>query len=346
MHFELRNVSQRYGDQAVLHGVSFALGEGQIGCLLGPSGSGKTTVLRCIAGFEPVSAGTIHIGGKALSEPGHTVPPQSRGVGMVFQDYALFPHLSVADNVAFGLGAVDPAARRERVTELLELVGLEELATRFPHELSGGQQQRIAIARAVAPRPAVLLLDEPFSNLDVSLRERLGSELRDILKRLSMTALLVTHDQHEAFTMADEVGVIDNGVLQQWGTPWSLYHCPANRFVAGFIGRGGWLTGTVSGVDEVTTPVATLTGSLVHDLPVGSDVDVLLRPDDLVVDPAGEVQATVTRRAFFGADVLYTLRFSGGETALSLMPSHHDHATGETVRVRFDTRHIVAFTNP
>jgi iron(III) transport system ATP-binding protein len=234
----LQNIHIRYDDSAVVHDVNLTVADGQIGCLLGPSGCGKTTLLRAIAGFEPITQGTITLNGQVISEPGKHLPPEKRNIGMVFQDYALFPHLNIADNITFGIRKQSGKAKSQRVTELLELVNLPGYAQRYPHELSGGQQQRIALARALAPRPRLLLLDEPFGSQDVELREMLAREVRDILKREGMTAILVTHDQHEAFAMADEIGVLQSGRLQQWDTGYNLYHKPVNQFVAGFIGQG------------------------------------------------------------------------------------------------------------
>ena len=210
---------------------------GHIGCLLGASGCGKTTILRAIAGFEPLREGSILLSDKVLSTPQLSVEPQDRHVGMMFQDYALFPHLNVAQNVAFGLRRMEAGQRQARVNELLELVDLKEAQHRFPHELSGGQQQRVALARALAPEPELLLLDEPFSNLDVDTRERLAFELRDILKKTGHTALLVTHNQAEAFAIADRIGIMDHGHIIQWDTPYALHHAPASDFVADFIKR-------------------------------------------------------------------------------------------------------------
>src|SRR5688572_8452812 len=226
---EVRYVSHGYDGRPVLDGLTFRLAPGAIGCLLGPSGCGKTTVLRCIAGFEPVRRGEIVLHGETMSRPGRTVPAERRRIGMVFQDYALFPHLTAERNIAFGLRNADAAERRARVAELLDIVGLHGVATRYPHELSGGQQQRVALARALAPRPELMLLDEPFSNLDVEMRERLAIEVRDILKQQKTTAILVTHDQHEAFNIADEIGLMAHGRIEQWDTPYRLYHEPATR---------------------------------------------------------------------------------------------------------------------
>ncbi|RQS09259.1 ABC transporter ATP-binding protein [Burkholderia sp. Bp9002] len=225
------------GRRTVVDGLSLALPRGDIGCLLGASGCGKTTVLRAIAGFEPVRAGRIVLDGAPVASPSVDVPPERRRIGMMFQDYALFPHLSAADNVAFGLRRRSAAERRARVAEMLALVGLADAAGAFPHELSGGQQQRVALARALAPSPELLLLDEPFSNLDVDTRERLAFELRDILKHTGHTAILVTHNQAEAFAIADRIGVMQHGRLAQWDTPYALHHAPASAFVADFVRR-------------------------------------------------------------------------------------------------------------
>ncbi|NJD24638.1 MAG: ABC transporter ATP-binding protein [Betaproteobacteria bacterium] len=347
---ELIGVAQRYGRNTVVDGVDFRIESGHIACLLGPSGCGKTTLLRCIAGFEEIAGGEIRVRGEPVSTPGWRQPPEKRRIGMVFQDYALFPHLSVEENVAFGLGRQPPAEAHLRVRQLLATVGLHGQGEKYPHELSGGQQQRVALARALAPRPDLILLDEPFSNLDVGLRERLSLEVREILKREGSTAILVTHDQNEAFAMADEIGVMYQGRIQQWDAPYNLYHRPANRFVADFIGQGVLLPGTV--IDH--TNVAMELGRLVTDHPVecsetcedchdGCEVDVLLRPDDIVHDDRSQLQAEVVHKAFRGADILYTLRLESGAEVLSLVPSHHNHAIGEHIGIRLDADHVIAF---
>lgn len=238
---ELNHIGLAFGSAAgrreVVRDLSLTLATGRIGCLLGASGCGKTTILRAIAGFEPLQTGEIRLAGNVISSPVHQQAAEKRGVGMMFQDYALFPHLSVEENVGFGLRKLSRPARHERVQTLLALVGLAGSAQRYPHELSGGQQQRVALARALAPSPDMLLLDEPFSNLDVDMRERLAFELRDILKQTGHTALLVTHNQAEAFAIADRIGVMDQGRILQWDTPYNLHHHPASPFVAQFIGR-------------------------------------------------------------------------------------------------------------
>ena len=243
---ELQGISVVYpcpGESlCVVNQLDLQLEQGEIGCLLGASGCGKTTILRAIAGFEPLQNGTIRLDGRELSAGSQQIAPEQRGVGMMFQDYALFPHLTVEKNISFGLRRWNKQERIARVDEMLELVGLQAERKRYPHELSGGQQQRVALARALAPSPSLLLLDEPFSNLDVDTRERLAFEVRDILKQAGLTALLVTHNQAEAFAIADCIGVMQQGQIVQWGTPLQLHEQPANDFVAEFIRREALLT--------------------------------------------------------------------------------------------------------
>jgi iron(III) transport system ATP-binding protein len=352
-HLELEGIVQRYGTNTVVDGVSFRVDTGSIACLLGPSGCGKTTLLRCIAGFEDIAAGEIRVQGCRVSSAGRRLPPEQRQIGMVFQDYALFPHLTVAANVGFGLAALAGSERRSRVSELLTTVGLGGQGEHYPHELSGGQQQRVALARALAPRPQLILLDEPFSNLDVDLRERLSLEVRDILKSQNITAVLVTHDQHEAFAMADEIGVMARGVIQQWDTPYRVYHQPVNRLVADFVGQGVFLPGLVISSSSVEVELGVLESRLPLECSQGCEacgkgcgVEVLLRPDDIIHDDRSELLAEVRHKAFRGAEILYTLRLESGVDVLSLVPSHHNHAIGEKIGIRLDVDHVVAFKTP
>jgi iron(III) transport system ATP-binding protein len=346
---EVRNLTHFYGKQLVCDALSFTLAGGEIACLLGPSGCGKTTLLRCVAGFEPVSGGEILLDRHVVSRPGFQLPPERRRIGMVFQDYALFPHRSVAGNVGFGLNDVSRETRDQRVAELLQAVGLADCAAKYPHELSGGQQQRVALARALAPRPRLLLLDEPFSNLDIDLRERLAVEVRSLLKAQGATAVLVTHDQHEAFAFADRIGVMHRGRIVQYDTAYNLYHRPGNRFVADFVGQGRLVPGRVTGTGQVELELGLLTGEVAFaDAAVAHParpllVDVLLRPDDIVHDDTSPLQAQVLSKAFRGADILYALRLPSGSEVLSLVPSHHDHPIGQTIGVRLATDHIVVF---
>jgi iron(III) transport system ATP-binding protein len=339
MLLQVENLRHAYGTQEVVRGLSFSLARGAIGCLLGPSGCGKTTVLRCIAGFEGIREGEIRLAGKVVSGEGVMLPPERRRIGMVFQDYALFPHLSVAENIAFGLHAAPAGERSARVRELAQLVGLSSALDKYPHEISGGQQQRVALARALAPRPELLLLDEPFSNLDVDLRERLSLEVREIIKASGATAVLVTHDQQEAFAMADEIGILHQGRIQQWDSPYNLYHRPANRFVADFVGQGVFLPATAVNGHQLQIELGLLQG----DAQGLAELEVLLRPDDVVHDDAAPTQAEVVHKAFRGAEILYTLRLASGRKVLALVPSHHNHALGEKIGIRLDVDHVVAF---
>ena len=340
----LDNLACGYHQQAVVKDLSLELAAGEIACLLGPSGCGKTTTLRAIAGLEPVTGGSIHIQGRQVSSRSRQLPPEKRGLGMVFQEHALFPHLTVADNVAFGLRKQPREQQRLRVSECLDRVRLSGMGDRYPHELSGGQQQRVALARALAPRPALLLLDEPFASLDLDLRRALARELGDILRQENVTALLVTHDQEEAFALADRVGVMHQGQLEQWDTPYNIYHAPANRFVAEFAGYGSFLRGEVMDENTVRTSLGELTGRSNTALKPGSNVDVLLRPEDVIADESAHLALPVTRRQFTGATILYHLRVGAAETLLCQTDSHTNVVEGDALHVRLATKHLVAFS--
>ncbi len=352
----IKNLTVRYPNtpaakRNAVDGLSIALNTGDIACLIGESGCGKTTALRAIAGFLTATSGSVCLNGQSLSEGKVHTPPQQRGIGLMFQDLALFPHLTVAANIAFGLSKLSKPEQAARTAHLLGVVGLQGLEGRYPHELSGGQQQRVALARALAPKPQLLLLDEPFSSLDANLRRQLALDIRLILKAEGVTALMVTHDQHEAFAFADFVGVMHQGRMEQWATPYTLYHEPATRYVAQFIGEGAFLPGTRT-LDAAhehehvhielgdITPADTTTHA--HDEKLL--VDVLLRPDDVVHDDDSALQAVVVRKAFRGAEFLYTLRLPSGREVLALVPSHHDHAVGEPIGIRLEAEHVVTFS--
>ena len=355
MFLSLESVAVRYprsaATRAAVNGVSLGLQRGQIGVLIGPSGCGKTSLLRAVAGLEPCAAGRVSIDGQLLSDAASSLhlAPEKRQIGMVFQDYALFPHLSVADNVAFGVAGLDRGARQQRVQQMLDLVGLAHAAKRAPHQLSGGQQQRVALARALAPGPRLLLLDEPFSSLDVDLRERLAQEVRVILKDCGTTALMVTHDQLEAFAVGDVIGVMNKGVLEQWDEAYTLYHRPASRFVAQFIGHGVFAPAQIVACAHgpcVHTPVGELDDAAGCPLPEAyplGNCDVLLRADDIVHDDNSPVRALIERKAFRGSEFLLTLRLDSGERVMAHVPSHHDHQVGEWIGIRAEVDHVVTF---
>jgi iron(III) transport system ATP-binding protein len=340
---DVKNIECQYRDHVAVHDVSLHINEGNLLCLLGPSGCGKTTVLRAIAGFEPVTRGEIHLRDQVVSSKGTTIPPENRKIGMVFQDYALFPHMNVFDNVAFGLRSMNSRDKQKRVDEILSVVDLGNHGNRYIHELSGGQQQRIALARALAPKPDLILMDEPFSNLDVEMREYLSQEVRRILKSQGATGILVTHDQLEAFSFGDHISVMNEGKIVQYDTAYNLYHSPDNYFVADFIGQGVFLDGTLLAPEKVETPIGVISGDRAYDWPRGTRVKLLIRPDDIVHDEEGDLEAEVCNKAFKGAEILYTLKLPAGIDVLSLFPSHHDHEIGDHVKIRFAPDHMVAF---
>ncbi|MCS6996673.1 MAG: ABC transporter ATP-binding protein [Casimicrobiaceae bacterium] len=333
----------REGPRETLRAVSFTVESGQVGCLLGPSGCGKTTLLRCVAGLERPSAGTIRIGDRIVSDATTFVEPEARGVGIVFQDYALFPHLDVAGNVGFGLFRMTAVERARAVDQALALVGLTAERHAYPHELSGGQQQRVALARALVTQPKVVLLDEPFSNLDIETRQRLSAEVRSMLFETRTTALLVTHDQHEAFALADEVGVLRDGQLEQWDSAYNLYHQPATRFVADFVGEGVFLPAVVVDAEHLECELGRLRLAKPTARAPGDRLELLLRPDDIVHDDASPTTARVLARAFRGAEFLYTLELPSGRSVLALVPSHHNHRVGESIGIRVELDHVIAF---
>ena len=349
-YLSIDSLSLSYQDRLILSAVSFTLNKGDIACLLGPSGSGKSTLLRSIAGFHAIDAGSINLGGRCLSANNASqsvfIEPEVRNVGMVFQDNALFPHLNVLKNVMFGLHG-QAREKAETVAQTwITRVGLRGRESAMPFELSGGEQQRVALARALAPEPDLVLLDEPFSNLDVDLRESLGREVREIFKASKTTALLVTHDQQEAFSMADCLGVLNDKRLQQWGSAYDVYHEPNNRFIAEFLGRGVLIKGVVN--DHVM--VETVLGVFPLELKNQQDqwqqddvVEVLLRPDDVIHNDDSALQVKVKSKLFRGAEFLYLLELENGEEVLSLVPSHHDHHIGEMIGIDLAIEHVVVF---
>ncbi|MBB5321531.1 ABC transporter ATP-binding protein [Marinobacter oulmenensis] len=340
---EVNNLSCGYGGDSVVRDINLALSQGDIGCLLGPSGCGKSTILRALAGFLPLSQGEIRLQGQAISLPGRSLAPEKRRIGMVFQDYALFPHMTIAENVGFGLKNLSKPERRQKVTELLNLVHLQDLADSYPHQLSGGQQQRVALARALAPEPTLILLDEPFSNLDTDLRRRLSLDVRDILKTLGISAILVTHDQQEAFAMCDQVAVLKDGQVQQWDVPYNLYHEPSNRFVASFVGQGSFIPGTALGPDTIESELGTIHGNRAYNWQPGTLVDILIRPDDIVFDEQSQLRPRVVEKTFAGTSTLYRFRCSEDTEFEALFRSHLDFHVGEQVPVRVDADHLIAF---
>ena len=338
----LDNVALAYQDKQVLHDISLKLNEGEIACLLGPSGCGKTTLLRAIAGFKSLQAGGIKYEDHLLSSSGYTMPTEERNIGMVFQDFALFPHLSIGRNICFGIRHQKKVEKQQRLNELLELVGLTGYAQRYPHELSGGQQQRIALARAMAPRPRLLLLDEPFSSMDVELRGTLAKEIRAILKHENITTVMVTHDQHEAFSMADQIGVLNEGQLLQWDDARTLYHSPKTAFVARFVGRSNFLQGIIN-EQGVSTAMGVLPCESAKDFTAGEKVKVLVRPEYVQLSVSSSIRAVLVSRQFRGGYYMYTLQLSSGEEVQVLLSSLAKHQLGESVGIVLSTDRLSLF---
>lgn len=343
-YLSIKNLSAAYNTRkSVVDDVSFSLQEGELGCLLGPSGCGKTTILRAISGFQNITSGSIELAGKPLSTRHSQIEPEHRGVGMVFQDHALFPHLSLSENIGFGLNTLERSDRDQRVDRMLELVGMQAHRHSYPHEISGGQSQRVALARALAPEPTLLLMDEPFSNLDTALRESLGYEVRQMLKDTGITAIMVTHDQHDAFALGDRIGVILDGKIEQWGSSFELYHTPSSRFVASFIGDGIFINGQIENETTAITTLGEIRGQVSDKELIGKEVELLIRPDDVVCHSNGEIHGQITRKAFKGAQTLYTICTERGDTLLGLVPSHDDYEVGDELRVNINADHLVCF---
>jgi iron(III) transport system ATP-binding protein len=334
---ELAGVSKRFGNVTALDDATLTVSRGEFLSVLGPSGCGKTTLLRLVAGFEAPDSGVVRIGGETVAGRDAWIGPDRRHVGMVFQDYALFPHLTVAGNVGFGL----PRREREpRVREVLEIVGLSGLEHRYPGELSGGQQQRVAVARAVAPSPSIVLLDEPWSNIDPILRSSMRDELAAILRSIGVTVVLVTHDREEAFSLADRLALVHAGRIVQAGAPEAVYDSPATRWAAEFVGAANFVPGRIAGDLVETTlgrfPLADRNGTM--------DVDVLVRPELLELEPDPDGSGVVVGREFRGHDVFYRVRLPDGSLVLSHRPSTEAVQLGSRVALRLHRRRVAVFS--
>jgi iron(III) transport system ATP-binding protein len=343
---KLDTASKDYGTETAVQNLSLAVRDGELLTLLGPSGCGKTTTLRLIAGLEAPTAGEIRLDGECVAGDDRFVDPERRDVGIVFQDFALFPHMTVAENVGFGLTDADTDERDRQVDELLELVGLSSFHDRTPDQLSGGQQQRVALARALAPEPDLLLLDEPFSNLDVRLRVRMREEVRRILKQAGVTAVSVTHDQEEALSISDRVAVLSDGRLEQVGQPEAVFQQPESRFVAEFLGRAGFLSGVMEG-DGVRTGIGTFETTTLQELTddyAGTDIDVLVRPDDLEAMPVEEGSDAgdghIVHRQYTGSSFVYRVELDTGD----VIHCEHNHTTDIDLDRRVDIEFVADHT--
>ena len=335
-----------YGDFHVLSDINLEVQRGERIVICGPSGSGKSTMIRCINRLEEHQKGKIIVNGTELTNDIKNIETVRAEVGMVFQHFNLFPHLTILENLTLGPIWVRKTPKKEAMETAmmyLEKVQIAEQALKFPGQLSGGQQQRVALARALAPEPALLLLDEPFSNLDVELRRRLSHEVREILKARNTSAILVTHDQEEAFAVSDQVGVFKDGRLEQWDTPFNLYHEPLTPFVASFIGQGYFIRGQLLDPETVQTELGVIRGNRAYTWPAGSSVDVLLRPDDIIYKPDSPLRALIVGKTFLGASTLYRLQLPTGNQLVAIFTSHADYPTGQEVGIAIAADHLVVF---
>ena len=328
----------------VLSNINFHIDDSEIGCILGPSGCGKTSLLRAIAGFESISSGSILKDGVCITNSLENTPVANRNMGMVFQDYALFPNMDVKSNIAFGLKNSTELEKDNRVNYLLDLVNLVDCKNKYPHELSGGEQQRIALVRALAPSPDIILMDEPFSNIDQDIKEELVSDVRLLLKELAITSIIVTHDQNEAFNLADKVAIMNNGTIQQVGIPYDIYHKPVNKFVANFIGLGTFLPLKKNNKGDFEIPLGPLDNNRIkNELTKFDNLEMLIRPDDIIHNDLSMKKAKILEKQFRGAEFLYKLLYNNEHQILCYAPSHHNHEIGELIGIELDIQHYVIF---
>ncbi|MBE4619008.1 ABC transporter ATP-binding protein [Vibrio navarrensis] len=336
----IRNLTCQYDQQTILESLSLHVEPGQIVCLLGASGCGKTTLLKAIAGLLPLSAGEMCLNGVTIDNGQHWLPPELRNIGMIFQDYALFPHLTVADNVGFGLKGLSQQEKQHRVAEMLDLVHLSAFAQRYPHQLSGGQQQRVAIARSLAYKPDLLLLDEPFSNIDTQVRHELIGEIRKLFKAQGVTAIFVTHSREEAFAFADKMAVMNHGVIEQYGTASELYYQPSSKFVADFLGGGSYLPATRLSESEFETQLGVVEAQAQQPIELNARCELLLRPQHIQISAAEKSSVHILEQQFMGDHCRYVIESNGSQLLAS---SSQALSVGQSVSVKVDTQGILAF---
>tara|TARA_A100001037_G_scaffold182819_1_gene163840 strand:- start:247 stop:1377 length:1131 start_codon:yes stop_codon:yes gene_type:complete len=347
---EIENMYKNFGGNRILSDLSFSVGKGELLTLLGPSGGGKTTILRCIAGLQEIDRGTIKIHGELVSSPEVLVPPEKRGVGIVFQNLALFPHLTVGQNVSFGINSYDLELYPEKVDDLLELVDLSHKKDCYPNELSGGQKQRIALARSLAPTPSILLLDEPFSSIDAGLRIEMREELRTILKTTGTTTIFVTHDQEEALSISDRVLILKSGRIEQSGAPQELFNYPRSRFVASFLGHASFISGFLDG-DTISTIIGDINRENIYGLSKEYDnlnMEILFRPEDLKIDLCNPKNAngTITYQRYLGEKILYKVALLNGEIIQCSAPTTSDIPLSSFVCVSIESEGKLAWFPP
>ncbi|WP_162047144.1 ABC transporter ATP-binding protein [Vibrio taketomensis] len=337
----IKNLTCKYDDQTtILQELSLQVEQGEIICLLGASGCGKTTLLKAVAGLLPLSSGSMTLNDVTIDDGANWLPPEQRNIGMIFQDYALFPHLTVEQNVAFGLRNISQEEQQAKVTEMLELVHLEQYRERYPHQLSGGQQQRVAIARSLAYKPDLLLLDEPFSNIDTQVRHELISEIRKIFKQQGVTAIFVTHSREEAFAFADKMAVMNHGVIEQYGTASELYYQPSSKFVADFLGGGSYLSAKRISESEFDTDLGLIEAIAQQPIELEAACELLLRPQHVQISADDESGVRVMEQQFMGDHCRYVIDANGHKLYAS---SSEPLSIGQAVAVKVETQGILAF---
>lgn len=342
MKLEIENISLNIDGNLIIDNLNLNICEQEIISIIGPSASGKSSLLRIIAGFENVNSGRVKINGVIVDDRSKVVVPQNRQVGIIFQDLALFPHLNCEDNILFGISKHTPAEKYKRLNRLSNLLDISGILKSFPHEISGGQQQRIAIARALAPKPEILLLDEPFSALDEKLKETLMSDVKKLLQEEKITTIVITHNIKEAFEISDKIAFLDDKKIIQYDTAYNLYHKPLTKEIANFCGIGSFINGKVIDANHVQTKLGQFFGNT-SQFTIGSNVKVMIRPDDIIHDDNSTQSAKVIEKSFHGSDFLYKLELSDGERVFCYTPSHHNHVLNEVIGIKPVIDHLIIF---
>ena len=340
---QIKNISLNFGDEEIIKNLTMDVSENEVTSVLGASASGKSSLLRVIGGFENIDSGEIILNQKTVNNQQKTIQPEFRNIGIIFQDLSLFPHLTVSQNIAFGISNATNKEKLERCNELQYILEIDEISEKYPHQISGGQQQRVAIARAIAPKPELLLLDEPFSALDEELKEQLLQDVKKLLKSEKITTILITHNIKEAFGLSDKIAFLSDKKIIQYDTPYDIYHKPFSREIANFFGISSYIKGKVLDKNHVATSLGTIFGQTTAPYNNGQDIEVLIRPDDIIHDDNAPDSAKVIEKIFHGSDFLYKLELNDGQHIFCYTPSHHDHSLNETIGITMQIDHLILF---
>jgi len=338
----LQSVGIVLDSKVILDDVNLKIDTGEIVSLMGSSASGKTSLIRSIAGFHNITSGMIQIDGEIVDDSISRSDVAMRNVGVIFQDLALFPHLTVRENICFGLNNVDSAQQQNRAKKLEDLLSIENITDRYPNQISGGQQQRVAIARAIAPKPNLLLLDEPFSALDYELKDNLMNDIMKLIKSENITAILITHSAEEAFKMSDKIAFISNNTITQFANPYDIYHRPASKEIANFFGISSYIKAKITDSSHINCILGDFVG-MVDQYNKDDKVELLIRPDYIIHDDNSLFSAKVTEKTFRGSDFLYKLELKDGQNIFCYAPSHHNHQVNEVIGIKLDLDHLVIF---